>query len=76
MEVHKSAYNNNKYKISAPTWHETFDLSDGSYFIANIQDYFEFIIKKHETLAENPPVQIYINRIKNRIAFKMKKAIN
>ena len=48
-------------------------MSDGSYSIANIQDYFEFIIKKHETLAENPPVQIYINRIKNRIVFKMKK---
>ena len=76
MEEHKSAYNNDKYKISAPTWNETFDLSDGSYSIANIQDYFEFIIKKHETLAENPPVQIYINRIKNKIVFKIKKAIN
>ena len=51
----KSAYNNNKFKISAPTWNETFDLSDGSYYIANIQN-FEFIIKKHETLVENPPV--------------------
>ena len=48
-------------------------MSDGSYSIANIQDYFEFIIKKHETLAKNPPVQIYINRIKNRIVFKMKR---
>ena len=76
MEEHKSAYNNDKYKISAPSWNETFDLSDGSYSIANIQDYFEFIIKKHETLAENPPVQIYINRIKNKIVFKIKKAIN
>ena len=69
----KSAYNNNKFKISAPTWNETFDLYDGSYSIADIQDYFEFIIKKHETLTENPPVQIYINRIKDRIVFKIKK---
>ena len=68
----KSAYNNNIFKISAPTWNDTFDLPDGSYSIANIQDYFEFIIKKHETLTENPPVQIYRNKIKNRIVFKIK----
>ena len=53
----KSAYNNNKFKISAPTWNDKFDLPDGSYSLADIQDYFELIIKKHETLAENPPVQ-------------------
>ena len=68
----KSAYNNNKFKISAPTWNDEFDLPDGSYSIADIQDYFESIIKKHETLTENPPVQIYPNKIKNRIVFKVK----
>ena len=68
----KSAYNNNKFIISAPTWNDTFDLPDGSYSIADIQDYFEFIIKKHETLTENPPVQIYPNKTKNRIVFKIK----
>ena len=68
----KSEYNNNKFKISAPTWNDTFDLPDGSYSIADIQDCFEFIIKKHETLTENPPVQIYLNKIKSRIAFKIK----
>ena len=68
----KSEYNNNKFKISAPTWNDTFDLPDGSYSIADIQDYFEFIIKKHETLTENPPIQIYPNKIKNRITFKIK----
>ena len=66
----KSEYNNNKFKISAPTWSETFDLPDGSYSIVDIQDYFEFIIKKHETLTETPPVQIYPNKIK--IVFKIK----
>ena len=66
----KSEYNNNKFKISAPTWNDTFDLPDGSYSIADIQDYFEFIIKKHETLTENSPVQIYVNKIKNRIVSK------
>ena len=65
----KSAYNNNKFKISAPTWNDTFDLPDGSYSIADIQDYFEFIIKKHKILTANPPVQIYPNTIKNRTVF-------
>ena len=68
----KSEYSNNKFKISAPTWNDTFNLPDGSYSISHIQDYFEFIIKKHETLTENPPVQIYPNKIKNRIVFKIK----
>ena len=68
----KSEYNNNKFKISALTWNDTFDLPDSSYSIADIQDYFEFIIKKHETLTENPPIQIYPNKIKNRIVFKIK----
>ena len=68
----KSADNNHKSKISAPTWNDEFDLPDGSYSIADIHDYFEFIIRKHETLAENPPVQIYPNKIKNRIVFRVK----
>ena len=68
----KSEYNNNKCKISAPTWNDNFDLPDGSYSISDIQDYFEFIIKIHVTLTENPPVQIYPNKIKNKITFKIK----
>ena len=68
----KSEYNNHKFKISAPTWNETFDLPDGSYSIDDIQDYFEFIIKKHEILTDNLPVKIYPNKIKNRIVFKIK----
>ena len=68
----KSEYNNNKFKTFAPTWNGTFDLLDGFYFIADIQDYFEFIIKKHKTLTENPPVQIHPNKIKNRVVFKVK----
>ena len=55
----KSEYNNNKLKISASTKNDTFDLRDGFYSIADIQDYFEFIIKKHKTLTENPPIQNY-----------------
>ena len=62
----------NKSKISAPTWNDEFNLSDGSYSLSDIKDYFEYIIKKHETIADNPPVQIYENKIKNRITFKIK----
>ena len=47
-------------------------MHDGSYNIEQIQDYFEYIIKKHETIADNPPVQLYVNKIKNRIVFKIK----
>ena len=68
----KSKYNNNKFKISAPTWNDAFDLLDGFYSISGIQDYFELINKKHETLTENPPIQIYSNKIKNRIVSKIK----
>ena len=68
----KSTYNNNKFKISAPTWNETFDLPDGSYNISEIQDYIEYIIKKHGTIGENAPILIYANTINNRIVFKKK----
>ena len=68
----KSEYNNNKIKISVPSWNDTFDLPDGSYSIANFQNYFQFIITKHETLTENPPVEIHPNKIKNRTVFKKK----
>ena len=47
-------------------------MPDDFYSISDIQDYFEFIIKKYKTLAENPPIQIYPNKIKNRIVFKIK----
>ena len=63
---------NNKFKISVPTWNDTFDLPDGSYTISEIQDYIEYIIKNHETIAETAPILIYANKISNRIVFKIK----
>ena len=48
----KSMYNNNKFKISAPTWNDEFELPDGSYSVSDIQDYFEYI---------------YANKIENRV---------
>ena len=67
----KSTYNNNKFKISPPTWNETFVLPDGSYNISEIQDYIEYIIKKHETIGENAPILIYAKTINNRVVFKI-----
>ena len=43
----RSSYNNNKFKMSAPTWNYKFELLDGSYSVPDIQDYFECIFKKH-----------------------------
>ena len=71
-KIVKSIYNNNKVKISAPTWNETFDLPDGLYNISEIQDYIEYIIKKHETISETAPILIYANTINNRIVSKIK----
>ena len=70
----KSDYNSNKYKISAPTWNDTFDVPDGSYSIDALQNYFEYIIKKHENITDVSPVLIYVNEINNRIVFKIKSA--
>ena len=46
----KSEYSNNKFKISAPTWNDEFNLPGGSYFVSDIQDYFEYIIKNMKLL--------------------------
>ena len=58
----KSSYNNNKLKISAPTWSDKFELPDGSYSVSNIQDYFEYILKKHGENIDNPWANIFRNR--------------
>ena len=68
----KSSYNNNKFKISVPTWNEKFELPDGSYSVSDIQDYFEYILKKHSENVDSPPIRIYVNKIENRITFKIK----
>ena len=68
----KSSYNNNKFKISAPTWNDKFESPDGSYSVSDIQDYFEYILKKHGENTDKPSVQIYVNKIENRVTFKIK----
>ena len=72
----KNSYNNNEFRISASTWNEEFALPDGSYSVSDIQDYFEYILKKHGENNNNnnnkPSIQIYVNKIENRITLIIK----
>ena len=68
----KSSYNNNKFKISSSTCSDEFKLPDGSYSISDIQDYFEYILKKHGESVDKPSVEISVNKIENRVTFKIK----
>ena len=68
----KKSYNNNQFKISAPTWNAKFQLPDGSYSVLDIQDYFEYILKKQGENIDKPSVQIYVNKTENRDTFKIK----
>ena len=68
----KISYNNNKFKISTPTWNDKFELPDGSYSVSDIRDYFEYILKKHGEDIDKPSVQIHVNKIENRVTFKIK----
>ena len=54
----ENSYKNNKFKISAPTWSGEFALSDGSYSISDIQDYFECILKKHSENVDNASIKM------------------
>ena len=67
----KGSYNNNKSKITAPTLNNKFELPDGSCSVLDIQDYFECILKKHRENTDNPSIKIYVNKIENRITFKI-----
>ena len=68
----EKSYENNKLKISDPIWNEEFQLPDGSYSISDIQDYFEYILKKHGEMTINPSIRIYTSKIENVITFKIK----
>ena len=71
----KSSYKNNNFKIYAPTLSDKFELPDGSYSISDIEDYFQHILKKHSENVDNPSIKIYVNKIENRVTFKIKMDI-
>ena len=72
----KEQYNNNKFRLSGPTWSEDVSIPDGSYEISQIQNYFlDKVIKKPESNIksnEQSPILIYANRILNRVTFRIK----
>ena len=53
----RKQYNNNKLKIRVPTWNDEYEFPDGSYSVSNIQDYIEYISKKHETITTIPSIE-------------------
>ena len=65
------SYKNDKLKISALKWNKKFELSDGSYFITDIQDCFKYILKMYGEKTVNPSIRIYINKIENTVTFKI-----
>ena len=58
--------------MSSSAWNEEFKVADGSYSVSNIQNYFEYIIKKQETVTINPSIMIYVTKIENRFTFRIK----
>ena len=72
MEKHEKLIFNNKFKISAPTRSDEYELPDGSYSISDIQDYFDYILKRHGEAVDDPSIRIYENKIENRITFEIK----
>ena len=66
----KSSYNNNRFKLSAPTWSDEFELPDRSYSISDIQNQFDYILNKHSENVGNPSIRIYAKKIENRITYK------
>ena len=71
----KKLYKKNKLKMIAPTWNDKYGLPDGSYSVSDIQDYIEFILNKHDKLTAISPIHVYVNRINNRLVFKIKDGI-
>ena len=68
----KKPNNNNKSKKSTLLLNHKFELPNEPFSVSDIQDYFENIIKIHESQTDNPPVRIYLSKFENRITFKIK----
>ena len=71
-KILKKSYKNNKFKISALTWNEEFELPGGSYSVSNVQDYFKYILKKHGEKINNTSIRIYVSSRETRTTFIIK----
>ena len=70
MEKYKKLIKN-KVNISSLTWTKKLELPYDSYSVSDIQDYFQYIVIVLETVADNPPIKININKVENRITYKI-----
>ena len=69
----QKSYKNNKFEMSAPTQNEEFELPDGSYgSVSDVQDYFKYTLKEHETVTDNPSIMKSVNKMENRITSEIK----
>ena len=68
----KSLYNNDKFKISTPTWNDKFLKTRWVTFCIRYSIYFEYILKKHNEKIDKPSIRIYVNKIENSTTFKIK----
>ena len=60
--------------MNSPTWNDKFELPAGSYSVLDIQDYSEYILKKHGEDVDKLSVRIYVNKIEDSVTFKIKNA--
>ena len=67
----KMSCKNNEFKISATTWNEQFKLPDELYSASDIQEYFQYILKKTGEKTDKPSIKIYVNKIEKGVAFKI-----
>ena len=72
MKIIQKSYKNNEFKVLGKKWNENPQLPGRSFSVSDIQDYFEYIIKKLETFTDNLPIKIYVNKIENKIRFRLK----
>ena len=68
----QSSYHNNKFEILINLNTDKFELPAGSCSVSDLQDYFDYILKKHGENMDNPSINIYVNKVENRITFKIK----
>ena len=70
--LHGKVYQNNNFKMSVPSWNDKFEFLDESYYVWDVQDVLECIIKKHETVTDNPPIRIYKTESKYKTESRLK----
>ena len=72
----KGSYSNNKFQISAPTWNEQFKIPDACYSVSDIQDYFEYILKKHGKVLIRRQYRYILIKLKIGLHLKLKTDIH